>query len=203
MDTTASTPPDANPPNNPPELRIDAALQLLASQNSGGSDTPVPALLAILEPSTGALGTDEQPASPPPAVLQERIADHLASCWPRLAHADFSADLASDAMKVVAPVIDQLQRASRSWRQRAVAALIERDEARDIAAALEQLNAEAVRLLRAGGHRASDAIAVLESDGASPEPQAGRNTEATAPEAEHQSAQTPERGRTVDAAQER
>ncbi|MDI3417998.1 hypothetical protein [Streptomyces luteolus] len=201
MDTTVFSEPCTNPLTDTPEARIDAALDLLTTQDGGGTDNPVPALLAILQPSTDALGTDAQPAGPPPAVLQERIADHLASCWPRLGHADFSTDLASDAMKVVAPVIDQLQRSARSWRQRAVAALIECDQARDIAVVLEQTNAEAVRLLRSGRHEA--ALAVLESDGIPPEPQTGTDEAASGPEAEHQAARDSDHGRTFDDAQRR
>ncbi|MDQ8707854.1 hypothetical protein RCO28_36105 [Streptomyces sp. LHD-70] len=182
MDTTVFSEPVRVSHLDTPEARIDAALELLTLQQGDGTDDLAPALLAILGPLTDALGTDAMPVSPPPAVLQERIADQLASSWPRFGYADFSTELASDAMKVVAPVVDQLQRAARSWRRRAVAGVIERDQARDIAVALEQANAEAVRLLRSGQYEG--AIAVLEGDCRAPEARAGL----AAPTVEHEGA---------------
>ncbi|MET9964805.1 hypothetical protein ABZZ80_02455 [Streptomyces sp. NPDC006356] len=117
-------------------------------------------LLAALESPSADLGEDSMPACPPPSVLEQRVADHLATCWPRLAYGDFSTELAHNAMAVVTPVIDRLQEAARSWRQRAATTLVERDGARDLAVTLEQANAEAVRLLRAG--RPDEALAVLD-----------------------------------------
>lgn len=117
-------------------------------------------LLAALESLSAELGEDFVPACPPPSVLEQRVADHLATSWPRLAYGDFSTELAHDAMAVVTPVIDRLQEAARSWHRRAAATLVERDRARDLAVTLEQANAEAVRLLRAG--RPDEALAVLD-----------------------------------------
>ncbi|MEU3783384.1 hypothetical protein [Streptomyces sp900129855] len=145
------------------QSRVDAALRLLTTHDIEDIDTLSLAVLLILDPPHELLGTDAPPSCPPAAVLQERVADRLAESWPRLAYGDFTTDLARDAMTAVAPVLDQLQQAAQSWRQRTVAALAERDRARDLAATLEQVTAEAARLLNAG--QPEEALAILGGDG--------------------------------------
>lgn len=149
-------------PGDTPQSRIDAALRILTLHTSGDTLTLTHDLLTVLDPPSELSHTDALPSCPPSEVLEERVADHLATCWPRLAYGDFSTELARDAMAVITPVADQLQEAARSWRQRATCALTDRDRARDLAVTLEQAGAEAVRLLRAG--RPGEALAVLESD---------------------------------------
>ncbi|MFB6640249.1 hypothetical protein ACFCYF_23670 [Streptomyces chartreusis] len=146
-----------------PQSRVDAALRLLTTHDIEDIDTLSLAVLLILDPPHELLGTDLPPSCPPAAVLQERVADRLAESWPRLAYGDFTTDLARDAMTAAAPVLDQLQQAARFWRQRTVNALAERDRARDLAVTLEQLTAEAARLLNAG--QPEEALTVLEGDG--------------------------------------
>ncbi|MBC9717794.1 hypothetical protein H9Y04_35215 [Streptomyces sp. TRM66268-LWL] len=105
------------------------------------------------------------PSSPPSVVLEDRIANHLGDRWPRLSHAGFSADLAADAMDVVTPALDRL-------RQIAATAASERDQARGLAVTLEQMTAEAVRLLRAG--HPDEALAVLDGDAQHDDREIGR-----------------------------
>ncbi|MGN5379091.1 hypothetical protein BIV25_37950 [Streptomyces sp. MUSC 14] len=150
-------------PRDSAQLRIDAAVRIL-TDHVGDTLTPLTRdLLTVLDPPREELGSDAVPGCPPAPVLLQRMADRLAVSWPRLAFGDFATDLARDALEVVSPVIAQLHETARTWRRHTVATLAERDRARDLAVTLEQANAEAVRLLRAG--RPNEALTILNGDG--------------------------------------
>ncbi|WP_435058314.1 hypothetical protein [Streptomyces sp. bgisy060] len=107
------------------------------------------------------------PAEPPhplPAdLIRQRLTDSLTAAWPRMAYADHVADVTDSVMSVVLPFTTQLGDEVSGWQSEAGQALADRDRARASAVALEQITAEAARLLRVG--LPGQALAVLESDG--------------------------------------
>ncbi|WP_327375764.1 hypothetical protein OG393_18475 [Streptomyces sp. NBC_01216] len=107
------------------------------------------------------------PAEPPHPLnadlIRRRLTDSLTAAWPRMAYADHVADVTDSVMDVVLPLTAQLGDEASGWQSEAAQALADRDRARAAAVALEQITAEAARLLRAG--LPGQALAVLESDG--------------------------------------
>ncbi|MCH0562122.1 hypothetical protein [Streptomyces sp. MUM 2J] len=107
------------------------------------------------------------PAEPPHPLtadlIRQRLTDSLTAAWPRMAYADHVADVADSAMSVVLPLTTQLGNEVSRWQSEVAQALADRDRARAAAVVLEQITAEAARLLRVG--LPGQALAVLESDG--------------------------------------
>ncbi|AWK09612.1 hypothetical protein DDQ41_12530 [Streptomyces spongiicola] len=107
------------------------------------------------------------PAEPPRPLnadlIRQRLTDSLTSAWPRMAYADHVAEVTDSVMSVVLPLTTRLGNEVSGWQSEAAQALSDRDRARAAAVALEQITAEAARLLRAGVP--GQALAVLESDG--------------------------------------
>ena len=98
-----------------------------------------------------------------PDLIRQRLADALTANWPRMAHAGHARDVADSLTNIVLSMVSQLREEASGWHDKAVQAFAQRDRARATAVTLEQMTAEAARLLRAG--LPGQALAVLESDG--------------------------------------
>ncbi|MFF2566679.1 hypothetical protein [Streptomyces sp. NPDC058084] len=148
--------------------RIEEALHAIAGFTTDDTiDTDVIALLlhlvAILDGPVEITGPDEPPRPLTADAVRQRLIDTLTTDWPRMAYADHAADVADSVMKVILPIGAQLRDETTGWQTKAAHAIADRDRARSLAAALEQINAEATRLLRDG--LAGRALSVLEGDG--------------------------------------
>ncbi|WP_432033674.1 hypothetical protein [Streptomyces antibioticus] len=96
-------------------------------------------------------------------LIRQRLTDALTANWPRMAHADHAREVADTLTNILLPIVSRSRNESSSWLRKAVQAVAQRNRARATAATLEQMSAEAARLLRAG--LPGQALAVLESDG--------------------------------------
>ncbi|MGW7237068.1 hypothetical protein [Streptomyces sp. NPDC054804] len=145
--------------------RIERTLQEIASFET--NDVCVIALLLRLTEALEGPAPLADLAEPPypltADIIRRLLADALTASWPRMAHDGHADDVADSLMSVVLPIVSLSRDVSFGWRGKAVRALDERDRARAAAVALEQLAAEAARLLRVG--LPGQALAVLESDG--------------------------------------
>lgn len=145
--------------------RIERALQEIATFETDDADVIglLLHLTAILDGPAPLADPAETPYPLTAELIRQRLADALTGNWPRMAHADHAGDVADSLAEVVLPIVSRLRHESSVWRGKAVQALTQRDRARATAVTLEQITAEAARLLRAG--LPGRALAVLESDG--------------------------------------
>ncbi|WP_438491916.1 hypothetical protein [Streptomyces asiaticus] len=120
-------------------------------------------LVAILDGPVPPTDPAEPPCPLTPDLIRQRLVDALTTSWPRMAYADHAADVTESIMNVLLPITSQLREEAAGWRAKAARALADRDRARTVAVALEQITAQARRLLRAG--LPGQALAVLEGDG--------------------------------------
>ncbi|WP_236244201.1 hypothetical protein [Streptomyces sp. CC210A] len=120
-------------------------------------------LVAILDGPVRPVDPAEPPCPLTADLIRQRVSDSLTANWPRMAYADHVADITDSVMNVVLPITTQLKDGVSGWQSKAAHALASRDRTRATAVTLEQITAEAARLLRVG--LAGQALAVLESDG--------------------------------------
>ncbi|WP_149183335.1 hypothetical protein [Streptomyces sp. TRM49041] len=154
---------DADPQLRGTFARIEEAKHALASYEGDDVLGLMLHLVAILDGPP--LPADTFETTPPLTAdrIRQRLVERLIACWPRMAYADHAGDIAASLMDVIMPIVTQLQNQASSWRSQADRALTQRDRARSTATTLEQIVAEATRLLLAG--EPGPALAVLRSDG--------------------------------------
>ncbi|WP_406354305.1 hypothetical protein [Streptomyces sp. NBC_00658] len=95
--------------------------------------------------------------------IRTRLEERLVANWPRMNHAGYAHDIVDSLMNDVLLIVTELQDQASGWRGQVDRTLEARDQARALAATLEEITAEATRLLRHGEY--CRALAVLQSDG--------------------------------------
>ncbi|MFI5688627.1 hypothetical protein [Streptomyces sp. NPDC051636] len=147
------------------QSRIERTLHEMAAFETDDVDV-IGLLLHLAAILDGPMPPDDPTEPPHPLtadLVRHRLADALTTNWPRMAYADHAGDITDSLMNVVMPVISQLRDEASGWRAKAAQALAQRDRARAVAVTLEQITAEASRLLRTD--LPGQALAVMESDG--------------------------------------
>ncbi|WP_405999388.1 hypothetical protein [Streptomyces sp. NBC_00829] len=159
---------DTAAPARPPGdtlSRIAEAMNTLAAHEGDDALELKLRLAAILDGPP--LPLDLSEAEPPRLLTADRIRtrleERLVANWPRMNHAGYAHDIADSLMNDILLIVTELQDQASGWRRRVDRTLEDRDQARALAATLEEITAEATRLLRNGEY--GRALAVLQSDG--------------------------------------
>lgn len=143
--------------------RIEEAKHALASYEGDDVLGLMLHLVAILDGPPLPADTFETPRPLTTDRIRQRLVERLIACWPRMAYPDHAGDIAASLMDVIMPIVTQLQNQASGWHSQADRALTQRDRVRTTATTLEQIVAEATRLLLAG--EPGPALTVLQSDG--------------------------------------
>ena len=156
-----STPPPAL--LSDPQSRVDEALHALVTYEGDDVLGLMLHLAIVLNGVALPRGPENPSHSSAEEHIRQRLAERLTAAWPRMEFDGHAQDVADTALQAIHPVVVRLRTESAGWRARTERAIAQRDTARAVALTLEQMNAEAARLLRAG--QRGRALAVLESDG--------------------------------------
>ncbi|WOX11477.1 hypothetical protein [Streptomyces sp. N50] len=145
--------------------RIAEAMNVLAAHEGGDSLELTLRLAAVLDGSPLPLDLSEvEPPRPLTADrIRTRLEERLIANWPRMNHAGYAHDIADSLMNDILLIVTELQDQASGWRGQVDRTIEARDQARALAATLEEITAEATRLLRDGEY--GSALAVLQSDG--------------------------------------
>jgi hypothetical protein len=163
LDALPLSGPDTTPQSRGAFVRIEDAMHALATYESDDVLSLMLHLVAILDGPPLPAEPSEAPRPLTADSIRQRLAERLISCWPRMIYADHANDVAASLTDDILLIVTQLQHQASAWRSQADRALAQRDRARTTAATLEQITAEATRLLLAG--QAGPALAVLQSEG--------------------------------------
>ncbi|MFF3056379.1 hypothetical protein [Streptomyces sp. NPDC057909] len=175
--------------------RTEEAMHALASYEGGEVLGLMLQLAAILDGPRLPAEPPEMCEAPSPLTadrIRQQLVKRLIVCCPRMAHADQAGDIAASLMDVITLVVTGLQDQASGWRSQAGRALGQRDRARSTAMTLEQITAEATRLLLAD--EPGPALAVLQGDG---QPHRAESGFLAAPEAADGEV-APDHGRDLD-----